>query len=376
MALAASLQRLGIPSLVLERAPQLGEVGAGLGLLPNAVRALLAIGVSRDLFRQGGPFRRFRICSDSGEELKEIDFQRAFRSGGGEGYVVHRASLHAALAKCVDGAAVRTGASVSRIEPSDGGVKVYVDGDPTPVSGVLLVGADGLNSIVRAHVLDDGPPRYAGETIFRGIVDRQIDPPDLCREVMGAGQRTAFYDLGKGRCYWWATSPVPVGTIIPEAERSEYLQQRFARWPFGIPQLFAETPTRQILQNDIFDRDPAPTWHRGRVVLLGDAAHPTTPNLGQGACMAIEDAVVLARAIAYSDDAESAFAQYYSRRSGRTARIVRMSRWWGKSGLWKSPPLVWMRDRGYRLMPLSWYEAGMRDQYNYDAGTLEVEHER
>jgi 2-polyprenyl-6-methoxyphenol hydroxylase-like FAD-dependent oxidoreductase len=250
-------------------------------------------------------------------------------------------------------------------------VRVCVDGDPTPVSGDLLIGADGLNSVVRAHVLGDGPPRYAGETIFRGIVERRLDPPDVCREVLGAGQRAAFYDMGAGRCYWWATAPVPPGTGVPEAQRGAYLQERFAAWPFGLPELFAGTPSERILQNDIFDRNPAPTWHRGRVVLLGDAAHPTTPNLGQGACLAIEDAVVLARAIARFEDCESAFSYYYRLRSRRTARVTRLSRWWGRTGLWKAAPLVWMRDGAYRVAPRSLFERGMRDQYSYDVGTLE-----
>jgi 2-polyprenyl-6-methoxyphenol hydroxylase-like FAD-dependent oxidoreductase len=375
MALAAALQRLRVPVLVLERAARLGEVGAGLGILPNAVRALTAIGVARDLFRDAGPFRRFRICSQAGEELSEVDFERVFRRIGEEGYVLHRASLHAALSKCVDPATVRTGACVVAIEQSETGVRVRVEGDPAPVSGDLLVGADGLNSVVRAHVLADGPPRYAGETIFRGIVERELDPPDVCREVLGAGQRAAFYDLGSGRCYWWATSPVPAGTVVPDDQRSAYLQERFATWQFGLPELFARTPSRQILQNDIFDRKPARTWHRSRVVLLGDAAHPTTPNLGQGACLAIEDAVVLARAIARCDDHESAFSSYYRLRSRRTARITRLSHWWGRTGLWMAAPLVWTRDRAYRVMPRSWFELGMIDQYAYDAGSLDCVHQ-
>jgi len=256
MALAAALQRLGIPVVVLERAAQLGEVGAGLGILPNAVRALTAIGVSRTLYASAGPFRRFRICNHRGEELKEIDFEGAFRRMGGEGYVMHRAALHTAISACVDPGAVRTNACVTAIEQGDTGVSVHVAGDPAPVSGDLLVGADGLNSVVRAYVLGDGPPRYAGETIFRGITDAALDPPDVCREVLGVGQRAAFYDLGEGRCYWWATSPLPAGTQVAEATRSAYLQERFAGWPYGLPALFARTPSERILQNDIFDRDP------------------------------------------------------------------------------------------------------------------------
>jgi 2-polyprenyl-6-methoxyphenol hydroxylase-like FAD-dependent oxidoreductase len=356
---------------VLERAERLGEVGAGLGVLPNAVRALAAIGVSRQLFRDAGPFRRFRICSRRGEELTEIDFEAAFRRIGGEGYVLHRAALHAALSECVDPGVVRTGACVTAIEQTEAGVRVRIDGDPTPVSGDLLVGADGLNSVVRAHVLGDGPPRYAGETIFRGIAEGELDPPDVCREVLGAGQRAAFYDMGAGRCYWWATSPVPPGTCIPEEQRSAYLQRRFAAWPYGLPELFARTPSQRILQNDIFDRNPLRGWYRHRVALLGDAAHPTTPNLGQGACLAIEDAVVLARAIARFASSESAFSHYERLRWRRTSRITRLSRWWGRTGLWKAAPLVWMRDRAYRVTPHSLFEWGMRDQYGYDVGGLD-----
>jgi len=283
---------------------------------------------------------------------------------------MHRAALHAAISECVDPGSVRTDACVTSIEQDEAGVSVRVAGESTAITGDLLVGADGLNSVVRAYVLGDGPPRYAGETIFRGITAATLDPPDVCREVLGAGQRAAFYDMGGGRCYWWATSPLPAGTHVPEAARSEYLQERFADWPYGLPALFARTPSERILQNDIFDRAPAPTWHRQRVVLMGDAAHPTTPNLGQGACLAIEDAVVLARTIARSSEHESALAQYYRVRASRTARITRLSHWWGRSGLWRAAPLVWLRDHAYRSTPRSWFDWGMRDQYDYDAGAL------
>jgi len=370
MALAAALGRLGLRVVLLERASRLGEVGAGLGILPNAVRALAAIGVSRELYAVAGPFRRFRICNARGEELREIDFEKVFAGLGGEGYVLHRAALHAAIAACVDPRVVRTGACVTSVEQDGDGVRVHLAGEATPVAGDLLVGADGLNSVVRAHVLGDGPPDYAGETIFRGVTEAALDPPDVCREVLGAGQRAAFYDLGGGRCYWWASSPLPPGTRIPEADRAAYLLERFAGWPFGLPALFARTRSEHVLQNDIFDRRPAPTWHRGRVVLLGDAAHPTTPNLGQGACLAIEDAVVLARSIAESGDPETAFSRYHRSRSRRTARITRLSRLWGGIGLWSAAPLVRLRDLAYRATPGAAFEWGMRDQYGYDPGTL------
>lgn len=370
MAFAAAVQRLGGTPLVLERAPQIAEVGSGLGILPGAVRALEAIGVGASRFGDTAPLRVLRVCAAGGAELREIDFRPLFARAGRGGFIVHRAALHAAITSCVDPASIRTGAEVVAIDADAGGVRVHIAGTSEPIAGDLVVGADGLRSLVREHVLADGPPRYAGETIFRGIAPVELDEPAICREVLGAGSRAAYYDLGAGRCYWWATAPLPAGIAIAPAERSAYLQERFATWRFGLPALFAKTPSETILQNDIYDRPRAPRWHRGRAVLLGDAAHPTTPNLGQGACMAIEDAVVLARALAETRDVAAAFVHYEKARIGRAAAIARMSRLWGAVGLWQRAPLVSLRDAFYRRAPQSWFERALRFQYEYDPGTL------
>jgi 2-polyprenyl-6-methoxyphenol hydroxylase-like FAD-dependent oxidoreductase len=223
---------------------------------------------------------------------------------------------------------------------------------------------------VRHHVLGDGPPRYAGESIFRGIARHRLARPEVSRELFGAGRRAACYALSDGLVYWWATAPLAEGTLVPQAERRAFLRRAFSDFACGIPELIAATPAEAILQNDIFDRRPVRRWHRGRVVLLGDAAHPTTPNLGQGACMAIEDAVVLARAIAIAPDAEEAFQRFHAERGRRTARTVRLSRWWGRAGLLASPPLVALRDAALRSGPDGWMERRGAAQYVYDPGVL------
>ncbi len=372
MALAAALQRLGLPFVLLERAPALGEVGSGLGILPGAVRALRTLGVGEELFARGAPFRRFFVCSSRGDELAGVDFGRVFAQAGCGGWVLHRGALHAALAARVRPDAVRTGAEVVAIEQGDGEVRVALRDDPSPIVGDLLVGADGLNSVVRRHVLGDGPPRYAGETIFRGISEHHLERPEICRELFGRGRRTAYYELGPGRVYWWATAPLAQGTVVPEGGRRAFLADAFAGWAFGLPEIFARTPEASILQNDIFDRPPARRWHRGRAVLLGDAAHPTTPNLGQGACMAIEDAVVLARSLVQAADAEQAFTRFHRARARRTAQIVRLSRWWGRAGLWKHPALVALRDGIMRYGPEGWMERAGAVQYAYDPGDFRL----
>jgi 2-polyprenyl-6-methoxyphenol hydroxylase-like FAD-dependent oxidoreductase len=370
MALAAALQRLGLPFVLLERAPELSEVGSGLGVLPGAVRALRTLGVGDDLFARGAPFRRFLVCSSAGDELAEVSFTRIFERAGCKGYVLHRGALHAAIAARVRADAVRTGAEVVSVEQDAGEVRVHLRDQPAPLVGDLLVGADGLNSVVRRHVLDDGPPRYAGETIFRGIADFALVEPEISRELFGAGRRAAYYELGPGRVYWWATAPLPAGTEIASPARRAYLEEAFAGWAFDLPAIFAHTPEGSILQNDIYDREPARRWHRGRAVLLGDAAHPTTPNLGQGACMAIEDAIVLARAIVEAGGCEEAFTRFHRRRARRTAQIVRLSRWWGRVGLWKHPALTALRDGAIRYGPEGWMERAGAAQYCYDPGGL------
>jgi len=370
MAFAAALGKLGLPFILLERAPELSEVGSGLGVLPGAVRALRTLGVGDDLFTRGAPFRRFLVCSSAGHELAEVSFTRIFQQAGCQGYVLHRGSLHAALAARVPSDSIRTASEVVSIEQDEREVRVQLRDQRSPLAGDLLVGADGLNSVVRRHVLGDRPPRYAGETIFRGIADFMLGRPEISRELFGAGRRAAYYELGEGRVYWWATAPLPPGTEVPQGARRAYLEEAFAGWAFDLPAIFAATPEPCILQNDIYDREPARRWHRGRAVLLGDAAHPTTPNLGQGACMAIEDAIVLARALVEAGSLEEACTRFHRRRARRTAQIVRMSRWWGRVGLWKHPALTALRDGAIRYGPDGWMERAGAAQYRYDPGGL------
>jgi 2-polyprenyl-6-methoxyphenol hydroxylase-like FAD-dependent oxidoreductase len=324
-------------------------------------------GVGEELFARGAPFRRF-VVLERGAELAEVSFSRFEQIGCG-GYVPSERSP-LAIAALVVTTAIRT--ARGRLDfPQERSGEVWSDcAASLKRSGDLLVGADGLNSVVRRHVLGDGPPRYAGETIFRGIADFTLERPEVCRELFGPGRRAAYYELSAGRVYWWASAPLAAGTEIAPSERRAYLERAFASWAFDIPEIIAHTPTHLILQNDVFDRPPARRWHRGRAVLIGDAAHPTTPNLGQGACMAIEDAIVLARCIVEARDGDAAFARFHAHRSSRTAQIVLLSRWWGRVGLWKHPALVALRNGAIRGSPDGWIERAGAAQYYYDPGPL------
>ena len=161
----------------------------------------------------------------------------------------------------------------------------------------VVVGADGLRSAVRASLGIPGEIRYAGYTAWRGIAPFRTAGL-LAGETLGCGQRFGLVPIAGDRVYWYATDNVPEGGR-EESERAKVrLAGMFSRWHAPIPALIEATPAAAILRNDISDRDPVDRWGAGRVTLLGDAAHPMTPNLGQGGCQAIEDALVLARCLA------------------------------------------------------------------------------
>lgn len=371
LALAAACERVGAPYRVIERAPELREVGAGLGLWASALRALATLGVDASTFPAAAEILRGEGCSWRGRVLSSFDITRVSREHGARSLVVHRGDLLSALAARVDPRNLRLGDPLVGLrEETDCVVADLASG--AALRGRLLVGADGLRSVVRASLWGPEPPRYSGETCFRGVAD--LAPPELgvLREVQGPGQRAAVCVLDERRVYWWATLVAPEGEADDPLARRDLLLRRFAGWPFGVEQAIAATPPAEVLRNDLFDRPPLRRWSVGRVTLLGDAAHPTTPNLGQGACMAIEDAVVLTRALlAHPGDHGAAFAAYEAARHRRTARIVALSRRFGALGQWRHPTLVALREALVKATPTGLLLRVLRDQIGYDAGPLQ-----
>lgn len=374
LSLAAGLSRAGLPFRLFERAPALGEVGAGLGLWTNAIRALETLGVPRAaLADRAYDVRIGEAGTAAGDVLARFDVAKLAEEYGAPSYVVHRGELHATLAAAVDGAAITLDAEAVDLTQDDDGVTLrFADG--SDARGALVIGADGLWSSVRAALFGDAPARYSGETCYRGVAAHELAPEErhVLREVQGHGLRCCVTSLGPGRVYWWATERRPAGDEVPIAERKAHLAERFAGFAFGFPAALEATPADAILQNDLYDRPPIPTWSRGRATLLGDAAHPTTPNLGQGACMAIEDAVVLTRCLAHRgvDDPAAAFEAYEEERRARCYGIVAQSRTFGRVGSWSNPLAVGLRNLVNRATPGWLLEKAMRRQLGYDAGPL------
>jgi 2-polyprenyl-6-methoxyphenol hydroxylase-like FAD-dependent oxidoreductase len=214
------------------------------------------------------------------------------------------------------------------------------------------VGADGLRSTVRDGLGIPGALRYSGYTAWRGIAPFETAGL-MAGETLGCGQRFGLVPIANERVYWYATDNTAEGQREEAAAAKTRLATMFAAWHAPIPAILEATPSAGILRNDIVDRPPVETWGAGRVSLLGDAAHPMTPNLGQGACQAIEDALVLARHLRRGADPSSSLRSYEADRIPRTRFIVNASRRVGQLFQIESPLLCRARNALLSLTPSS-----------------------
>ncbi|HEY4024405.1 MAG TPA: FAD-dependent monooxygenase [Pseudonocardiaceae bacterium] len=342
LAAAIALRRAGWRPIVLERAERFEPVGAGLSVMPNAVRSLRELGLAERIeavpaMRSVGNVRTWR-----GDLLTSVDAGLLEARFGAPLLGLHRAALHELLLGALEPDDVRLGAEVVGFDQDADRVTVRL-ADGGAERGALLIGADGLRSTIRASVIGDGAPRYAGYLAWRGIAEREAGESPV-GEFWGPGALFGVLPLAGGLTYWFGTKRVPAdGRDTPEQRKAEALAT-FADWHPSIPSLIEVTPAEALLRNDICDRPPHRGWSRGRATLLGDAAHPMTPHLGQGACQAIEDAAVLGECLSEQDSVASALADYERRRYPRTTTLVRRSRLAGRVSQARNPLVRMSRD--------------------------------
>ena len=342
---AVALRRAGAEVAVFERAPELEEIGAGITLWANATRPLKRLGVYDEVRSSGAVEIGGELRSWGGEMILEIPAD-ALRSRFGEvNLAVHRADLQGALLAALPEGTVRLGREL--VGFSQNGREVVARfADGRQERGDLLVGADGIHSSVRAQLFGRRPPRYAGYTAWRGVADAGEGglPEGVGLNLWGRGSEFGLVGIGRGRFYWFATKNAPEGEAESAAGRRREVLYLLAGWYQPARAAVEATADSKILRNDIYDREPLRDWGVGRVTLLGDAAHPMTPNLGQGACQAIEDALVLARCLDGGGEVPASLRLYEGRRVRRTAGIVRRSRLVGRLVQLESPLLCRLRD--------------------------------
>jgi 2-polyprenyl-6-methoxyphenol hydroxylase-like FAD-dependent oxidoreductase len=366
LAAAAALNAAGWQVTVFERAGSVEPAGAGLGLAPNGLRALDAIGIG-DVIRAHAVPQAMGMRRPDGRWLLRASTETLVADRFGDPIILlPRATLIGALLTRVPGSVLRLSTEVTSVS-SDG---IVVTGAGQEVRADLVVAADGIGSAVRSALWAAEGPRlkYAGFTTWRlltGPVPAAAGPVPMA-ETWGRGKIFGVMPLADGRVYCYAAAAAepgaPVSAKIADGpgpgsyppgardlgEQGELLRV-FRAWHEPIPTLVQMVSPAGVLRHDVAELSaPLRSFHQGRVALLGDAAHPMTPNLGQGACQAIEDAVVLARLVAGSGNGAApvgqALAAYSAQRLPRTTQVVRWSRRMGAMSTWKAPAAVAFRD--------------------------------
>lgn len=351
LSLAIGLRRLGIDFTLYEQTPAFGVVGAGLAIWPNAIRALRELGLADAVIAAGSPIQEGALLTWQGAPLSRTrtgDSQALF---GEPTIAIHRARLHEILLAALPADCVRSNETCSGFAQDETGVTVRLTSKGT-ARAELLIGADGIHSVIRQQMFPEARLLYSGYTAWRGVVTTD-DEVALGRtsESWGCGSRFGIVPISRHEIYWFATGNTPEGMKLREIETRASLLERFRDWHAPIESLIGATPADAILHNDIYDIEPLAHWSQGRVTLLGDAAHPTTPNLGQGACQAIESAATLTRCLAQESDLSAALHRYETERRQRTAWITLASRQVGRIGQMENKLACSLRNLMLRLTP-------------------------
>ena len=293
----------------------------------NAMAVLQQLGLAEKVLAAGTPIERSLFRTTDGRPLIDIPVGELSREAGAPTVVISRRALLGILAGPVPPGAISFGRRCERFEVRDGAVHLHFAEGPVAV-GRGLVGADGLHSVVRSQLLGPSPARKAHQTAWVGISPRVYDafPAGIMIGFVGNTLRFWGTRIGSDRTYWYAIVKDTNGGATPRVESRQSLMDEFSTWQAPVAELIRDTQESETVRTEIVDRPPSEVWGHGQTTLIGDAAHPMTPDLGQGACQAIEGSAVLAAWLSWQADPAAAFRHYERARMVRTTGISRLSR--------------------------------------------------
>ncbi|WP_276203397.1 FAD-dependent monooxygenase [Paenibacillus wynnii] len=346
LAAAIALHRLGIPIRVLESYPELKPLGAGLILAPNALEAIsrFSPNLTAQIIAEGYPANVYKIKNDRGSVLSEVKIGE----GTSPSYSLSRPELYKLLMEQLPEGTVTFGCRAVRIHNSlpTEPVQLELDNGEMLVARAVIA-CDGIHSAIRSQLLPRIQPRYAGYTCWRAIIhapELAETMPQTFTETWGANGRFGYVPLTRGRIYCYALFNAPYKDPASMTLTPAGLQRRFAAFHFPIPQLLEQLTADSLIHTDLMDTPALPRFAFDRVLLLGDAAHAMTPNLGQGACQALEDAAVLYEYMQRKGTLQSAFTAIEGARMQRSQRIAKASWRIGKIAQLENPFFCRIRD--------------------------------
>ena len=323
-----AMRQAGYEVEIYEKTSKLRPAGAGISLWSNGIKVLNKLGLGKEVAAIGGEMNRMEYLSHKGESLNNINLLPFIEQVGQRPYPVSRTDLQQMMLDAFGEADVHMGMRCVEVkQDADSATAIFEDG--TTATGDVVIGADGIHSVVRTY-LNGGKiePRYAGYVNWNGLVDASPDlaPSDVWVIYVGEGKRASMMPVGDNRFYYFMGCPKPQGTQKPEDLRAE-LKETFAGWVQPVQNLIEKLDPEQTNRLEISDIDPLPQLVKGRIALVGDSAHATTPTLGQGGCQAMEDAEVLCRYLVTTNiSVEDALKRYEAERKERVANLVLKAR--------------------------------------------------
>jgi 2-polyprenyl-6-methoxyphenol hydroxylase-like FAD-dependent oxidoreductase len=369
LTLAIALQQRGYKVKLLERAAELAEVGAGIWMAANPMQIFARLGFEKKVIEAGWAVKLVRLQDSKSGEIQTTNLSRIAQKFGFETIALHRAVLQRLLFEQLEAGSVRFGCEVASLTQSGEQVTVSLS-DGSSWVAAIVVGADGFSSQIRRMAGLGGEKRYSGSSSYRAIArGAHILPAEAAHEayeIWAKGCRVGFSKINATDYYWYMTFDAPAGATSSASESKAHAETLFhAHFPQWIG-LLRETRTDDILRTDLSDLKPLAHWSSGRIGLIGDAAHATTPNLGQGGAMAVEDALTLADAFQNLGLDPAAWNHFEQVRRKKVEWTVSTSWSIGKICHLGNPLLRFLRNTALRKTPDSVTQKQFQRLYSLD----------
>lgn len=359
---ATVLEKLGFEYSIYESTKSMEPVGAGLGLGANAIKAMKHLGIADEVIASGKELESFDILDQKGRLITKTDTQRLNQQFGLNNFTIHRARLHEVLLKHIDVQKLHLNKRCTSMKSHGNGLELCFEDGSVDHSDYLIV-ADGIHSNVRKQLVPASQPRYSGYTCWRGVLNYPTKGLQSS-ESWGKEGRFGIVPLDDNLLYWFACVNARQNDQSLKAYGAGEIGKLFQSFHEPIPSIIAATQNQEIIWGDIFDLKPLARYAFGKVLLIGDAAHATTPNMGQGACQALEDAAWLKTLLSNAQDLEEVFRRFERIRLKRTHWVTQQSRSIGKLAQLSNPFLVGLRNGLFRLIPERVNEKQLKRLYN------------
>ncbi|MDI3319518.1 FAD-dependent monooxygenase [Pinibacter soli] len=360
-----ALSQKGIKTTIFEAAPEVKPVGAGIVLAANAMLAYRKLGIDTDIIPLGKQLSGFDILSSGGKLITRTDTTFLSVDGAPDNFTIHRAVLHNVLLSKIPATPIHTNKRLRSFEQMENEIVLHFE-DGTTHATTYLIAADGIHSPVRKLLLPESTPRYAGYTCWRAVVNTARFNEAGSSETWGAKGRFGIAPLADDKVYWFACINAQQNDVTMRGFKVADLQKEFVSYHQDIQTLLAQTPDEALIWSDIIDLRPLQHFAFGNILLIGDAAHATTPNMGQGACQGIEDAIVLADELAKHKTAPEAFLGFEKRRLARTRNITNTSWVLGRMAQMENALLCRLRNTFMRSLPEKFKQTQVRKVLKVD----------